>query len=328
MLIGAKVPLVQALKTVAHQTQHARFRGIVLDIAGEVENGTPLSAAMGSHLEAFTPFFINMVHSGESSGRLEDVLNYMADQMERDYDLMTKIRGAMTYPIFVIFGLTVVGFIMMVYVVPKLTQSLQESGTALPWTTNLLIATSSFMQANQIPIIVGLVLAAGAFRWWTSTESGAKTWDRLKLYIPVFGPLLQRIYLIRFTRSFGTMLAGGMDIPSCLDVTAEIVGNAHYRDAIIETRREVSDGNSITTVFVKDRTMPTMVPQMMAVGEETGRLREVLDKLTEFYTRELQNLVSNLVSAIEPLIMLIMGAAVGIMVAAIMLPMYQMATNM
>jgi len=328
VLMGAKVPLVQALKTVAHQTQHARLRTIILDLAGEVENGSPLSAAMSAHPNAFSPFFVNMVHSGESSGRLEEVLNYMADQMERDYDLMTKIRGAMTYPIFVIFGLTVVGFIMMVYVVPKLTASLQESGTELPWTTKLLIATSSFMSANLIPIIIALVAAAAAFRWWTSTEGGLRAWDRLKLYIPVFGPLLQRICLVRFTRSFGTMLSGGMDIPTCLDVTAEIVGNAHYRDLILETRREVTDGNSITTVFVKNKTMPSMVPQMMSVGEETGRLMEVLDKLTEFYSRELQNLVTNLVSAIEPLIMLVMGAAVGIMVAAIMLPMYQMATNM
>ncbi len=325
VLMGAKVPIVQALKTVAKQTQHRKLRAIVLDLASEVENGIALSTAMESHRNAFTDFFINMVKSGETTGRLEEVMNYMADQMERDYDLNSRIKGAMTYPIIVVTGMIVIGFIMMTFVVPKLTASLIESGMKLPWTTRLLIATSEFMKNNVVGIAIGAVLAGIAFRWWVSTESGRSKWDFVKLFIPVVGPLLQRIYLVRFTRSFGTMLSGGLDIPQALTVTSDIVGNAHYRKNIVETKKQVSDGHSITSVFMSDRTMPLMVPQMMAVGEETGRMQEVLERLTDFYTRDLENLVDNLVSAIEPLIMLAMGGAVGIMVAAIMLPMYQMA---
>lgn len=327
VLMGAKVPLVQALKTVARQTQHQRLQRIVLEVANDVETGTSLSMALGRHPKAFSSFFVNMIRSGETTGRLEDVMNYLADQMERDYDLMTKIKGAMIYPIFIIIGLVIVGFIMMVFVVPKLTAVLSESGTKLPWTTELLINTSSFFQNYAIQIVIGTILFIGAFRWWTGTPDGKAVWDYAKLKIPVFGDLLSKIYIVRFTRSMTTLLSGGVDIPTSLDICADIVGNEHWRRILLQTRKQVSDGNSITTVLSRENTIPTMIPQMMAVGEETGRLGEVLERLTGFYSRELSNSVTNLVSAIEPLIMLVMGGAVGIMVAAIILPMYNLATN-
>ncbi len=328
VLMGAKVPLVQALKTTARQTQNKSLKRIVLDVASDVEAGTSMSEAMAKHPRAFSAFFINMIRSGETTGKLEEVMNYLADQMERDFDLMAKIKGAMTYPIFVMVAMVIIGFVMMVYVVPKLTATLTESGTALPWTTKLLIATSSFMQTYIAQIVVGAVLLILAFRWWTSTPGGRTLWDRLKLKVPVFGPLLRNIYVVRFTRSMSTLISGGVDVPQSLEICADIVGNEYFRQVIMETRKEVSDGNSITSVFVHTDIMPMMVAQMMSVGEETGRLGEVLDRLTGFYSRELSNSVANLVSAIEPLIMLLMGGAVGIMVAAIMLPMYSMATNM
>jgi len=328
VLMGAKVPLVQALKTAARQTQHPRLQRIVVDVANEVETGTSLSVAMANHPQAFSTFFVNMIRSGETTGRLEEVMNYLADQMERDFDLMTKIKGAMIYPIFIIIGLVIVGFVMMVFVVPKLTATLTESGASLPWTTNLLIGTSSFFKKYAIQIVIAAVLGGAAFRWWTSQPGGKALWDRAKLKIPVFGNLLQHIYIVRFTRSMSTLLAGGVDIPQALDICADIVGNEYYRQQILETKKEVSDGNSITTVFLRDKSVPSMIPQMMAVGEDTGRLGEVLERLTGFYSRELSNSVSNLVSAIEPLIMLVMGGAVGIMVAAIILPMYNLASQM
>lgn len=327
VLMGAKVPLVQALKTVARQTQNARLKVVLLDVAGEVEAGTSLSVAMAKHPKAFSSFFVNMIRSGETTGRLEDVMNYLADQMERDFDLMTKIKGAMIYPIFIIIGLVIVGFIMMVFVVPKLTATLTESGATLPWTTQLLIGTSSFFKKYAVQIVIAAILAGVAFRWWTSQPGGKAIWDRIKLKIPVFGDLLRHIYIVRFTRSMSTLIAGGVDVPQSLAIVADIVGNEYYRQLILETKKEVSDGNSITTVFNRTTAFPQMIPQMMAVGEETGRVGEVLERLTGFYSRELSNSVSNLVSAIEPLIMLVMGGAVGIMVAAIILPMYNLASQ-
>lgn len=328
VLMGAKVPIVQALKTMAKQTQNKRLQRVILDVAGEVESGTSLSMAMAEHPKAFTAFFVNMIRSGETTGRLEEVMNYLADQMERDFDLMSKIKGAMIYPIFIMIGLVVVGFVMMVFVVPKLTATLTESGTALPWTTRGLIAVSSFFQKYAIQIVIAAVLAGMGFRWWTATPEGKGIWDRVKLKIPVFGGLLEKIYIVRMTRSMTTLIAGGVDIPSSLDICADIVGNEFYRRQLLETKKEVSDGNSITTVFLREKSVPSMIPQMMGVGEETGRLGEVLERLTNFYSRELSNSVGNLVSAIEPLIMLVMGLAVGIMVAAIIMPMYNLASSM
>lgn len=328
ILVGAQVPLVDALRTVAKQTQHERLRDIVLDVADEVEAGTPLSNAMDKHPKAFSKFFVNMIKSGETTGRLEEVMNYLADQMERDYDLMTKIKGAMIYPVFIIIGLVAVGFVMMVFVVPKLTSVLQESGATLPLPTRLLIGTSGFFQKYWILIIIAGIAAFFGFRFWTAQPAGRSAWDLIKLKIPVFGPLFQRIYIVRFTRSLATLLTGGVDLVKSLGISADIVGNASYERQIRDTAKEVSDGNSVTTVFEREGIMPDMVPQMMAVGESTGRLHEVLNKLTDFYSRELQNLVSNLVSAIEPLIMLVMGLAVGVMVAAIILPMYSLSSSL
>jgi len=328
VLIGAKVPVVQGLKTVARQTRHARLQRAVLDVSTEVESGTPLSAAMARHPEAFSAFFVNIIRSGETTGRLEEVMGYLADQMEKDYDLTGRIKGAMIYPIIVIFGLVVAGFIMMTYVVPKLTATFTESDMELPWTTKALVAVSSFFQHNSILIIVAAAAFVAAFIVFTRRPTGRAIWDRFKLMFPVFGPLYKNIYIVRFTRSMTTLLNGGVDVPCALDICADIVGNEHFRRLIAETRKEVSDGNSITTVFMRDPLLPKMVSQMMTVGEETGRLSQVLEKLTEFFSRELDSSVRNLVSAIEPIIMLVMGGAVGVMVAAIMMPMYQMATSL
>lgn len=328
VLMGAKVPIVKALRTMARQTAGDKLAKIINDMASEVESGAQLSGALAQHPNAFSEFFVNMVRSGESTGRLEETMNYLADQTEKDFDLMNKIRGAMTYPIFVIFALVVVGFVMMTFIVPKLTETLKESGSELPWTTKSLIAVSGFMQAYAVQIIVAAVIGGIAFRLWIGTPAGRNTWDRVKLNIPLFGPILQRIYLVRLTRSSSTLIAGGIDIPRSLDICADVVGNYFYADLIRRTRAQVGDGNSVTSVFSQyPRYIPNMITQMMSVGEETGRLGEVLGRLTDFYERELSNRVANLVSAIEPLIMLVMGLAVGVMVSAIMLPMYSMATQ-
>ncbi len=327
VLMGAAVPLVQSLQTVAGQTQNPRLRNILLEIADEVEAGSALSYAFEKHPNAFSEFFIHMVRSGETTGRLEEIMNYLADQMEKDYDLNQRIKGAMIYPVFIIVGLIIVGFIMMAFVVPKLTAVLEESGADLPWTTELLIAVSGFFSTYSIQLIIAAVLAIGIFKWWTGTKTGRYIWDRYKLYLPIFGNIMKMVYVVRFTQSFGTMISGGVDIPSGLQVCSDVVGNAYYKEQLMETKREVSDGNALTSVIERDRSMPDMVTQMISVGEDTGRLGEVLEKLTDFYSRELSHAVANLVHAIEPLIMLVMGAAVGVMVAAILLPMYQLAAQ-
>lgn len=327
VLIASTVPIVQALRVLVKQTENVVLQSIISEIADEVEGGVKLSSALGKHPKIFSNFFINMIKSGETSGRLDEVLNYLADQQEKDYDLMSKVRGAMIYPVFILSGLLVVGIVMMVFVVPKLTEMLRESGAELPLTTRLLIGTSDFMVDYWWALIIMVGAFIGAVILYKKTPVGKKQWDYLKLKIPIFGSLFQKIYLVRITRSLSTLLKGGITVSSSLNVVAEVVGNVIYKDLVLKTVKEVEDGNSITVLFSQSRVVPQMMSQMLSIGEQTGKLDQILEKLAAFYSREIDNLVRNLVTLIEPMIMILMGVAVGMMVSAIILPMYKLASQ-
>ncbi len=266
-----------------------------------------------------------MIKSGETSGRLDDTLNYLADEAEKNNDLMSKIKGAMIYPAFILFGLGTVGIVMMVFVVPKLTAILQEQKTELPFATKVLIASSNFFQHQWWVILLLFVLGFVGIRYGLKTHQGKRAWHYTQLRLPVFGNLFRKIYLVRFTRSLATLIKGGVPLTKSLEIVAGVVGNIIYRELITQTIKEVEEGNSISTVFLESNMVPTMVSQMMVVGEKTGRLEEVLQRLADFYGREVSNLVANLVTLVEPVIMVIIGVAVGIMVAAIIMPMYNLA---
>lgn len=326
-LIEAKVPLVQALKAISSQTDSKKLQKVIKDIADEVEAGSKLSLALSHHPKIFDNFFINMVKAGESSGQLGEVLSYLADEKEKDYELISKVRGAMIYPAFIICGMFAVGIVMMVFVIPQLTGILKESGAVLPWTTRLLIASSGFLQKYWIVIFVFLAVFIGGLPLFLKNPPIRLFWDRTKLRLPLFGPLFQKIYLVRFCRSLETLIRGGVDVVDALRAAEGVVQNAVYQDLIRKTAKEVEDGNSIIAVFETSALIPSMVTQMLNTGEETGRLTEILQKLTSFYTRAIENSVRNLVAIVEPLIMIIIGVAVGIIVSAIILPMYRLASQ-
>jgi len=325
VMMAATVPLVESLRILVKQTENKSLRLIVSDVADEVEGGAKLSAALGKYPSTFSDFYINMVKSGETSGRLDDTLNYLADEAEKNYDLMSKIKGAMVYPAFIVSGLVIVGIVMMIFVIPQLTSILEESQTALPFSTRLLIGTSNFLK-NQWWLL--LLLVAGLFiggRLAVQTATGRMIWHRAQLHIPVMGGLFKRIYLVRFTRSLSTLLRGGVPLISSLRVVSEVVGNDVFRELVDRTIKEVEEGNSISIVFLQSNIMPSMVSQMMVVGEKTGRLEEILQRLSDFYGREVSNEVGSLVTLVEPLVMIMLGLGVGLMVSAIILPLYNLA---
>jgi len=328
VMISANMPIVQALRGLLKQIHNPKLKKIVTEIADEVDGGAKLSQALGHYPKEFDGFFVNIIRSGETSGKLDEVLNYLADQKEKDYDLMSKIKGAMTYPIFVLSGMVVVGTMMMIFVVPQLTGIFEGAKTQLPFSTRLLIATSHIFQNYWWAIFGGLILVIVGFRVILRTRVGRGEWDRVKLRIPVFGKLFQRIYIVRFSRSLHTLLVGGVNLTPALRITADVVGNTLYKDIILQTVKEVENGNPITSVMSKNSAFPPMISQMLSVGERTGRLDEVLERMSSFYARETQNLVDNLVTLIEPMIMIMMGVAVGLMVAAVILPMYDLAQAM
>jgi type IV pilus assembly protein PilC len=324
---SANLPLVQSLRILEKQTVNPKLKLAIAEIADEVDGGARLSQAMASFPEIFSNFFISVIKSGETSGRLDEILNYLADQQEKDYDLMSKIKGAMIYPAFIVGGLVVVGIVMMIYVVPKLTDIMQETGGELPLTTRLLIGISYFLSHYWYVLGILAMLAVVALRFYLRTPQGKLFFDIAKIRLPIFGKLFQRIYLVRFTRSMSTLLAGGVTLVESLKVTGEIVGNAVYQDLVERTTKEVEDGNPVSSVFMQSKEVPVMISHMMSIGEQTGHLDGVLERLTNFYAREIDNLVTNLVSLIEPLIMVVLGVAVGMMVAAIIMPMYNMASS-
>lgn len=327
VLISANVAMVQALKILVDQTTNINLKMVVSEVADEVDAGSSLSETLSKRPNIFSNFYVSVIKSGETSGKLDEVLSYLADEMEKDYDMMSKIKGAMIYPVFVLCSLVVVGIVMMIFVVPKLTSILTESGAKLPLTTRILIGTSGFMTRYWWLLLAIIVVLIAAFRWYINRPRGRRQFDYIKLKLPIFGHLFQLIYLVRFTRSMNTLIVGGVTISNSLKVAAEVVGNRIYQELIEQTIKEVEDGNSISSVFINSKTIPKMVSQMLSIGEKTGKMDIILERITNFYGREVSNIVANLMTLMEPLIMVVMGVAVGMMVAAVILPMYNLASQ-
>jgi type II secretory pathway component PulF len=233
----------------------------------------------------------------------------------------------MIYPTVIVTGMIVMGVAMMIFVIPRLTEMLISAGAALPFTTRALIFTSNAFRNYWWLIILLLAVVLVGGRFLLKQDRWKLIWDATKTKLPIFGVLFQKIYIVRFSRSLATLVMGGLPLTAALKIVSEIVGNKAYQKIIDQTIKEVEDGNSIAFVFSQSKLFPKLVSQMLAVGEKTGRIDEILKKVADFYQREIENMVANLTSLIEPIIMIIIGVAVGLMVSAIMLPMYQLANQ-
>lgn len=329
VMISATVPIVQALRILVRQTDHVTFKIIISEVADEVDGGAKLSSTLSRYPSVFSDFFVHMIRSGETTGKLDETLNYLADQQEKDYELVSKIKGAMIYPIFILVGMAGVFVLMMTFVIPKLTASLLETGGELPSITRALIAVSNVFVHQWWLLFLVLIGAVVGFTFFRRTPSGKAALDRLKLRAPIIGPIYQHIYLVRFSRSLGTLLVSGIPLTRALEIVADVVGNQIYANVITKAIGDIEGGGSISASMLKSRDIPPMLPSMMSVGEQTGKLDLILEKLSNFYARELDTTVSNLVTLIEPIIIVVMGVGVVILILAILLPMYNLggATN-
>lgn len=327
VMISANMPVVESLIILIDQTNNVSLKNLIADLAYEVDSGSLLSDAFAKRPKVFSEFFVNIIKSGETSGKLDEVLTYLADEMEKSYDMSSKIKGAMIYPTFILAGLSGVGVVLMIYVIPNLTEVMLETGMELPLSTRIIIAISNFMKNYILFIILFLIGLVFAVRHYINTKIGRYQLDYFKLKMPVFGKLFKYIYLMRFTRSLSTLLKGGVNISRSLEITSNVVGNVIYRDLILETLAAINDGSPISSVMEASSDVPKMVPQMISIGERTGKLDTVLDKITEFYGRESDAMLANLSALMEPLIMVVMGIGVGVVVAAVLMPMYNMASQ-
>ena len=326
-LIGAEVPILQSLRILLDQVSNKRLKQIINETVKDIESGDSLSLSISRHPEVFSNVYVSIIHSGELSGSLDKSLNYLADQLEKDYDLNSKIRGAMVYPIFVLVAIVVVGSAMFIFILPKLTDVLTENGNTLPVLTLFLIALTKFFQQYWWAVFLGLFVLIVAVRSYVNTRNGRYLWDRIKLVSPVFGDIFEKIYLARFSRNLSTLIMGGIPIIKALEIVADLVNNVIYRDIILDAASKLSSGKSISASLAGYKEIPKVVTQMIQVGEQSATLTNILSKLAAFYEKEVDTKVSSLTTLIEPIIILILGAAVGILVAGILLPIYNLANS-
>lgn len=328
ILFEANIPPLDALESLTKQVRNPYFKDILFEVETDVKGGETLSSALAKHKNIFSPFYINVIHSGETTGKLDEVLKYLANHAEQEFVLISKIKGAFTYPAFILSAFLMITVLMLVYVVPKLTAVLLESGQELPLTTKILVGTSNFLRGwiwLLVIILVGLFIG---FPRFIKTPRGREMWDRFKLKIPVFGKLLQKVHLTRFSENFSTLLKGGLPILEALQISAQVVGNTVFSKLIMETREEVRTGGNISSVFEKSpEIIPPVVVQMLKVGEKTAKLDEMLERLTSFYQGEVDRTVSNLTQLIEPFLIISLGAGVAFLVASILMPIYNITSG-
>lgn len=323
-LFKASVPLTVSLHTLANQTENPKLQRTLLDVAASVDGGTPFSGALEEYEDVFSSFFVQMVKAGEESGNLDEVLNYLAEHQDREYYIESKVRGAMIYPAFIMGVLLIVGVLVLAFIVPKLTSFLVASGTEnLPILTRVIIFSSDAVRTKWHLILIGIVgIGAGAWQF-LRTAAGKELWGKVQLKLPVFGPLFQKIYLFRFAESFSMLIKGGVPINKALLITANVISSSTYRAIVLDAQEKVSHGDSIASALEGHPEISGMVTQMIAVGEKTGQLDTILQDVAGFYEDEVKNVVDNLVSLIEPILIVVMGLGVGLLVAGVLLPIYQ-----
>ena len=326
-LFDASVPLVESLRTIGIQVESAYFKSVLNALADDVDGGTSFSQALIKYPKAFSQFYVSMVESGEVSGRLQESLEYLANHEEKEYALMQKVRGALIYPIAVICVFILIAVLMMLYVMPNLTGVLKDLGAELPISTKILIATSEWMATWWFAVPLGMLGIFFGGRWYVRTPGGKVFSDTLMLRLPILGDMFTKIYIARIAENLSTLIKGGLPIIKALEVTAKVVGNAVFAQLVQKSMEEVRAGNTISSVFQKEPRVPPMVGAMISVGERSGKVDSILASLARFYSREVDNMVANLTTLIEPIIIVVLGGAVAGLVSSILLPIYSVVSN-
>lgn len=323
VMIKAGLPVSRALKILAIQTTNKKFAKIVSDVSRQVEGGVPLSDAMSKYPNVFSAIFVSMVRAGEASGNLETNLRYLADQMQRDYDLMSKAKGALTYPIIILIALGIVGFLMFTFVLPKLTATFVDLQVELPILTRIIIGIVDISAHYGVLVLIFFILAVIGFIYWRKTDSGKNILHKAVLYTPIFSKIVVQINQARFVRVFSSLIKSGMSIVEALEISSHVVANVYYQRSISEAASKVKIGNPLSSGFKKDpRLYSDLMVQMMEVGEESGTTDQVLAEVAEFYEQEVDQIMKNLSSILEPVIMIVIGIVVGIMAVGLLSPIY------
>jgi len=321
-MINSGLSLLRALTILGEQTDNKRLAQIVTQVRAEVEKGTSLSAAMAKHPKAFNRLYISMVRAGEVGGFLDQVLVKVAETFEKEVALRGKIKSAMTYPVVVFAMVLMIVAAMLLFIVPTFESLYESLGGTLPLPTRVLMGASNGLRRFFPLVVVAVGLLVFGLRRWKATTRGRYALDKFKLKVKVFGPLFHKSALSRFSRTLSTLIRSGVPILQALEIVGETVNNAVISRAVRDVQDAVREGESLATPLSKHATFPPMVVQMMAVGEETGALEVMLAKVADFYDQEVEAAVASLTSLIEPILIAVMGAAVGGMVVALYMPLF------
>ena len=323
-LIGAGLPLTQSLHTVFEQTANKKMQEIVQEIIADVEGGKTLSSAFGKHPEVFNKIFIALVTAGEASGTLDDALKRIADQQEKDAAMVSKIRGAMVYPGIVLAVMVAVGVFMMVTIVPQVAKLYSDMKKTLPVLTSILIGISNFVINFWWLTLILLALAIFFARQYVRTEAGSRLLDNLKLNMPPFKGMFRRLYMARFTRMGQTLLVTGVPLLDMLAIAAEGVNNAVVAEEITRAAGKVQSGKALSAALQTEDYILPMVPQMIKIGEQSGRIDEMMGKTAQAYEDELDEEIQAISTMIEPIMMVILAIFAGVLIGAVLFPIYSL----
>ena len=322
-MIHAGLPIVRSLAILADQTPNKPLAAAIKTIRLDIERGASLAHALARHPKVFPRLYVAMARAGEAGGVLDGVLIQLADSLEKQVVMRRKIKSAMSYPIGVLSLVAVVMVAMLLFVVPTFQGLFASLGGKLPLLTRILVGASEFTQAYFPFIFVALIVIAAVFLKWSRTPGGRKSIDTFKLKVPLIGPLQQKAAIARFTRTLGVLLKSGVSILGALEITSETVGNVVITEALDDVGQSVKVGESMAGALERHPIFPPLVTQMLAVGEETGAVDEMLTKVAEFYEEQVESTVESLTSILEPLLMVVLGGSVGTMVIALYMPMFE-----
>ena len=324
-MIDAGLPLVQCLEILGSQTENKTLAKVIVQVRSDVESGATFADALKKHPKVFDNLYVNMVAAGEAGGILDTILGRLAAYMEKFAKIKRQIKSAMIYPSVILFVAIAVVALLLIVVVPMLAAMFKEAGQALPLPTRIVITVSDFLQGwGGLILLLSLVGGIFGIKKWRKTDNGLRTTDRIAMKIPVMGSLIIRVSVAKFTRTLGTLMTSGVPILEGLIIVAKTAGNKIVEEAIMQTRQSVSEGKTLAEPLTKAKVFPAMVTQMISVGEATGALDNMLNKIADFYDEEVDSAVAALTSMLEPMLMIFLGTTVGFVIIAMYMPIFQM----
>lgn len=325
-LFEAQVSALRVFKLIGSQVENPALRRVMNMVADDLQEGSSISKSLEKHKEVFSDFFINMVASGEETGKLDQTFIFLADYMERQYEVTSKVKRALVYPIFVVITMVAVMTLMLTLVIPQMAPILEESGQKLPIYTRAVLGLSHFVTSYGL-ILLAALIAGGVFLGRYARGLGKSSFDQFKLDIPYLGNLYKKLYLSRIADNMNTMVLSGISMIRALETTGKIVGNEIYKGILSESLRQVKGGKALSVAFAQYPEIPSIMVQMIKVGEETGELGNILKTLARFYQKEVEAAVDMIVDLIEPAMIVLLGLGVGSLLAAVLLPIYNLASS-